>query len=402
MIKKFKYPLLSNAFSKSDIICGLKVLSSKHITMSKITRNFEKQFAKKIGCKYALMTNSGSSANLLALSTITNPLFKNKLKTGDEVLIPAVCWSTSLWPIIQNNLKPVFVDVELDTFNISIQDLKKKITSKTKAIMCIHVLGTSANLSKIKKITNKKNIILIEDTCESLGAKFNNKFLGTFGELGTFSFYYSHQITSGEGGMIVCNNLNNYNIIKSLRSHGWSRETTFHNIYKKKFKKLDDRFLFINSGYNLRPTDIQAAIAHNQFKRLNKFITTRNYNRKKIIDKVKNNKKWNNQFYFINHSKQIKPSWFGLPILINKKYSNKKKKFLNYLSKRGVENRPILSGNFTNQPATKLYNLNSKKFVFSNAQKVENLGFFIGLHTKKITNKIAEYISECLLNINKM
>jgi len=118
MIKKFKYPLLSDAFSKSDINCGLKVLSSKHITMSKITKNFEKQFAKKIGCKYALMTNSGSSANLLAVSAIINPMFKNKLKTGDEVLIPAVCWSTSLWPIIQSNLKPVFVDVELNTFNI--------------------------------------------------------------------------------------------------------------------------------------------------------------------------------------------------------------------------------------------------------------------------------------------
>ncbi len=402
MIKKFKYPLLSDAFSKSDINCGLKVLSSKHITMSKITRNFEKQFAKKLGCKYALMTNSGSSANLLAVSAIINPLFKNKLKPGDEVLIPAVCWSTSLWPIIQNNLKPVFVDVELDTFNVSIKDLKKKITSKTKAFMCIHVLGTSANLSQIKKLTNKKNIILIEDTCESLGAKFNNKFLGTFGELGTFSFYYSHQITSGEGGMIVCNNLNNYNIIKSLRSHGWSRETTFHNAYKKKFKKLDDRFLFINSGYNLRPTDIQAAIAHNQFKRLNKFITIRNYNRKKIIEKVKNNKKWNNQFYFINHSKMIKPSWFGLPILIKNKFLNKKKNFLDHLTKSGVENRPILSGNFTNQPATKLYNLNSKKLVFANAQKVENLGFFIGLHTKKISNEIAEYISESLLNIDKM
>jgi len=402
MIKKFKYPLLSDAFSKSDINCGLKVLSSKHITMSKITRNFEKQFAKKLGCKYALMTNSGSSANLLAVSAIINPLFKNKLKPGDEVLIPAVCWSTSLWPIIQNNLKPVFVDVKLDTFNVSIKDLKKKITSKTKAFMCIHVLGTSANLSQIKKLTNKKNIILIEDTCESLGAKFNNKFLGTFGELGTFSFYYSHQITSGEGGMIVCNNLNNYNIIKSLRSHGWSRETTFHNTYKKKFKKLDDRFLFINSGYNLRPTDIQAAIAHNQFKRLNKFITIRNYNRKKIIEKVKNNKKWNNQFYFINHSKMIKPSWFGLPILIKNKFLNKKKKFLDHLTKCGVENRPILSGNFTNQPATKLYNLNSKKLVFANAQKVENLGFFIGLHTKKISNEIAEYISESLLIIDKI
>jgi CDP-6-deoxy-D-xylo-4-hexulose-3-dehydrase len=402
MIQKFKYPLLSNAFSKNDISCGLKVLSSKYITMSKITKNFEKQFAKKLGCKYALMTNSGSSANLLAVSAIINPMFKNKLRAGDEVLIPAVCWSTSLWPIIQNNLKPVFVDVELDTFNISIKDLRKKITSKTKAIMCVHVLGTSTNLNHIKKLINKKNIILIEDTCESLGAKFNNKFLGTFGEFGTFSFYYSHQITSGEGGMIVCNNVKNYNIVKSLRSHGWSRETTFHNIYKKKFKKLDDRFLFINSGYNLRPTDIQAAIAYNQFKRLNKFITTRNYNRKKIIDKIKNNKKWNNQFYFINHSKQIKPSWFGLPMLINKKYSNKKKKFLNHLTKCGIENRPILSGNFTNQPATELYNLNSKRLVFVNAQKVEDLGFFIGLHTKKISNKIAEYIAKNLLKINEM
>ena len=402
MIQKFKYPLLSNAFSKNDISCGLKVLASKYITMSKITKNFEKQFAKKLGCKYALMTNSGSSANLLAVSAIINPMFKNKLRAGDEVLIPAVCWSTSLWPIIQNNLKPVFVDVELDTFNISIKDLRKKITSKTKAIMCVHVLGTSTNLNHIKKLINKKNIILIEDTCESLGAKFNNKFLGTFGEFGTFSFYYSHQITSGEGGMIVCNNVKNYNIIKSLRSHGWSRETIFHNIYKKKFKKLDDRFLFINSGYNLRPTDIQAAIAYNQFKRLNKFITTRNYNRKKIIDKIKNNKKWNNQFYFINHSKQIKPSWFGLPILINKKYSNKKKKFLNHLTKCGIENRPILSGNFTNQPATELYNLNSKRLVFVNAQKVEDLGFFIGLHTKKISNKIAEYIAKNLLKINEM
>ena len=126
MIKKYTYPLLSNAFSKSDINCGTKVLKSKYITMSKITKNFEKQFSKKIGCKYALMTNSGSSANLLAISAIINPLFKNKLSPGDEVLIPAVCWSTSLWPIVQNNLKPVFVYVDLDTLNISINDLKKK------------------------------------------------------------------------------------------------------------------------------------------------------------------------------------------------------------------------------------------------------------------------------------
>ena len=402
MIKKFKYPLLSNAFSKSDISCGIKVLKSKRITMSKITKNFEKQFAKKIGCKYALMTNSGSSANLLAISSIVNPLFKKKLKAKDEVIIPAVCWSTSLWPIVQNNLKPVFVDVELDTFNMSIESLKKKITSRTRAIMCVHVLGISTNMNQIQKLTKNKKILLIEDTCESLGAKFNNKYLGTFGEFGTFSFYYSHQITSGEGGMIVCNNSYNYNILKSLRSHGWSRETNFHSFYKKKFKKMDGRFLFINSGYNLRPTEVQAAIAQNQFKRLGNFINIRKKNRNKIIETIKKNPKWDDQFKFVKQSKRVSPSWFGLPIIINIKYLNKKKKFLQYLTKIGIENRPILSGNFTNQPSTQLYKLNKDGFIFSNAEKIENLGFFIGLHTNKISNNMAKYISNNLLKITEL
>ncbi len=402
MIKKFKYPLLSNAFSKSDISCGIKVLKSKRITMSTITKNFEKQFAKKIGCKYALMTNSGSSANLLAISSIVNPLFKKKLKARDEVIIPAVCWSTSLWPIVQNNLKPVFVDVELDTFNMSIESLKKKITSRTRAIMCVHVLGTSTNMNQIQKLIKNKKILLIEDTCESLGAKFNNKYLGTFGEFGTFSFYYSHQITSGEGGMIVCNNSYNYNILKSLRSHGWSRETNFHSFYKKKFKKMDDRFLFINSGYNLRPTEVQAAIAQNQFKRLGNFINIRKKNRNKIIETIKKNPKWDDQFKFVKQSKKVSPSWFGLPIIINIKYLNKKKKFLQYLTKIGIENRPILSGNFTNQPSTQLYKLNKDGFIFSNAEKIENLGFFIGLHTNKISNSMAKYISNNLLKITEL
>ena len=402
MIKKLKYPLLSNAFSKSDISCGIKVLKSKRITMSKITKNFEKQFAKKIGCKYALMTNSGSSANLLAISSIVNPLFKKKLKARDEVIIPAVCWSTSLWPIVQNNLKPVFVDVELDTFNMSIESLKKKITSRTRAIMCVHVLGTSTNMNQIQKLIKNKKILLIEDTCESLGAKFNNKYLGTFGEFGTFSFYYSHQITSGEGGMIVCNNSYNYNILKSLRSHGWSRETNFHSFYKKKFKKMDDRFLFINSGYNLRPTEVQAAIAQNQFKRLGNFINIRKKNRNKIIETIKKNPKWDDQFKFVKQPKRVSASWFGLPIIINIKYLNKKKKFLQYLTKIGIENRPILSGNFTNQPSTQLYKLNKDGFIFSNAEKIENLGFFIGLHTNKISNSMAKYISNNLLKITEL
>jgi len=399
MIKKFKYNLLSDAFNKKDIKEGIKVLKSKKITISKITRNFEKYFAKKIGAKYALMTNSGSSSNLLALSALTNPLNIKKVPPGSEVIIPAICWSTSLWPIIQNNLKPIFVDVKIDTFNIDIDKIEKEITKKTKAIMIVHVLGTSTNMTKLMQIAKKYKLDLIEDTCESLGATYDKKKLGTFGRFGTYSFYYSHQITSGEGGMIVCNDLKDYNILKSLRSHGWSRDTIFNKKYSKKYKNIDDRFLFIGPGYNLRPTEIQAAIAFNQFKRLNQMIKVRSNNRNKIINNLKKNKNWDNQFEFVMIDKKIKPSWFGLPILIKNKKINKKK-FLEKISKKGIENRPIISGNFLNQPASKLYNFNIKKNDFKNSNDIEKRGFFIGLHTKKISNNELKYIVNNLLNIN--
>ena len=402
MIKKFKYPLLGNAFSSKDINVGISVLRSKRITMSNITKKFEQVFAKKMGSKYAVMTNSGSSANLLALSCLISPLSQKKILPGSEVIIPAVCWSTSLWPILQNNLKPIFVDVELDTFNIDVDKIIKKITPKTKAIMLVHVLGTSANMVKLTKIAKKYKLDLIEDTCESLGASYNKKKLGTIGRFGTYSFYYSHQITSGEGGMIVCNNFNDYNILKSLRSHGWSRDTILHNKIKDQYKNLDDRFLFIGPGYNVRPTEIQSAIALNQFNRLDFLIKIRNRNRDKIIHTLKKDKRWNNQFIFVNPNNKIQPSWFGLPILINKKYAPIKKKFLDYLSKKGIENRPIISGNFLNQPAAKIYNFKFLKDDFKNSNEIENRGFFIGLHTENISEKAINHITTTLLNINKL
>ena len=397
-----KYPLLSNAFSNSDILEGQKILKSKQITMSTKTKLFEKEFAKYIGSKYALMVNSGSSANLLALSLLTNPMRKRRLMPGDEIIIPVVCWSTSLWPIIQHGLKPVFVDIDLKNLNLDVNELKKKITKKTKAIFCVHVLGLSADMFKLKKIAKQNKLMIIEDTCESFGSKFKNKFLGTFGEAGTYSFYYSHQITSGEGGMITCNKKEDYEILLSLRSHGWAREKFIQKKYKKNYSNLDPRFLFINSGYNLRPTEIQAAIALNQFKRKNIFKENREFNRNKIIQHVNSHKKFCNQINFLSIEKKIKPSWFGLAIFINKKYSNKKSKYLNYLEKKGIETRPIISGNFVNQPAVKLYKLDKKNKKFKNAQVIEDLGFFIGLHTKKIDSKLANYIGANLLKINEL
>jgi CDP-4-dehydro-6-deoxyglucose reductase, E1 len=386
------YRLSPDSFSNEDIIKGIEVLLTKKITMSEITKKFEKEFAKFIGSKYALMVNSGSSANLLATFALINPLKKDKLKKGDECLISSLCWSTSLWPIVQAGLTPKFVDIDPQTLNISIPDLKKKISKKTKAIMGVHVLGNSTNMDELMHIIKINKLYLIEDTCESLGSKFDKKYLGNFGDFGTFSFYYSHQITAGEGGMIICNDKNNYEIIHSLRAHGWDR-----GLRNKK-----NNFNFINSGFNLRPLEVSAAIGFNQFKRLNKFKKIRFSNRIKIINKLTNSKKWKNQFTFIDPIKKLDPSWFGLPILINNKYKKKKDKFLSFLNKNGVETRPIISGNFLNQPSIKLYELNKDKKIFNGSQDVEERGFFIGIHVDPISEEKLNLLENKLLKINEI
>ncbi len=397
-----KYPLHENAFSLEDINKGIEVLRSKQITMGRKTLEFEKYFAKRLGVKHALMVNSGSSANLLATFAAGNLLRKNKFKIGDEAILPVLCWSTSLWPLVQAGLKPVFVDVDPKTLNIDLEKLKKKITKKTKVIMNINVLGLSANLDDLKKISKQKKIILIEDNCESLGSKYKNRYLGTFGDFGTFSFYYSHQITSGEGGMVVCNNYEDYEILYALRAHGWSRNPESYKKIAKKYPKLDPRFIFTNMGFNLRPTDIQAAIGLNQFKKLNFFTKQRTKNRNLIIQKLKESNKWKNQFEFIHSDKNINPSWFSLVLIINSQFVSKKKKFIEFLSKKNIETRPIISGNFMNQPATKLYKLNKKNEKFPNADKIEKFGFFIGLKTKKISKAELNFLVNNLLKINEI
>ena len=387
------YPLTSTPFETSDIIKGAETLIGGRITMSKITSEFESQFAKFLGVKYALMVNSGSSANLLALFGLVNPKNKKKIKKNDECILPAICWSTSLWPIVQSGLKPVFIDVDLSTFNLNLEDLQKKINSRTKAVLAVHILGNCTNMNKLLKIVNKKKITLIEDTCESLGSVYNNKYLGTFGKYGTYSFYVSHQMTAGEGGMVVCNNIEDYKIIHALRAHGWDRGL---------FKKNNRNFNFVNSGFNLRPLDLTAAIGLSQFKRLNRMNKIRSDNRNRIINSLKKSLLWSEQFTFLDPIKKLKPSWFGLPILINKNYLKNKKKFLSYLNKNGIETRPIISGNFLNQPSIKLYGLNENKKKFKNAQEIEDRGFFIGLHPHKINENTLKYLVSKLLQVGNI
>lgn len=391
--KKFSYPLYNNAFTNEDIINGIEVLLSQRITMSKITEEFEYCFAKFIGSKYALMVNSGSSANLLASFALINPKKKNRLKNGDKFLIPAICWSTSLWPLVQCGLVPKFIDVNIDNFCLDDELLNNKLLKDIKAIVAIHILGNSSNIKKIASLAKKNQIFLIEDTCEALGSKYYSKYLGTFGDFGTYSFYYSHQITSGEGGMVVCDSKNDYELIHSLRSHGWDRGL--------KRSKKKNQFNFINSGFNLRPMDLTASIGLSQFKRLGKMMNIRKINRDQIISKIKKTKNWNHQFSFFEPSKNVTPSWFGFPLMINKLKKNRKKIFLNYLNKNGIETRPLLSGNFLNQPSAKLYKLNKSNLKFKNAQLIEDQGFFIGLPTDKINENRLNFLTKKLMDIDK-
>ena len=383
-MKSFFYPLIENPYRSKDILEAIKILRSKKLTIGPKTDQFQKYFSKKLKSKFSLMVNSGSSANLLALQCLINPYRKKRLKPGDEVLIPSLCWSTSLWPIIQSGLKPKFVDIDLETLNINLNDLKKKISKKTKALLIVHVLGNCADMAKLMQIIKKHKLILIEDTCESLGTKFKNKYLGTFGDFSSFSFYSSHQISSGEGGMVCCKNVEDHEIIKSLRAHGWSRGLKNERKIASANKHLDSRFIFYNSGFNLRSTDVAASIGLNQFKDLDKFIKLRSDNRIKILRSLKHNEKIEKNIKFFEANNQVKASWFGIPILLSKKIS--RAKFLNKIENLGVETRPIISGNFLKQPSIKKYNLlqNSK---FINSDIVNKHGFFIGLPTSTISNK---------------
>ena len=390
-MKKYFFPLVKNPYRSKDIIKAIKVLKTGKLTMGTNVLNFEKEFTSKLKTNYSLMVNSGSSANLLAIQCLINPYRKKRLKIGDEIIVPSLCWSTSLWPIVQSGLKPIFVDIDKETLNINLADLEKKITKRTKGIMLVHVLGNSTDMTKLMKIKKKYKLILIEDTCESLGAQYKSKFLGTFGEFSSYSFYASHQISSGEGGMICCKDKSDYEIIKSLRSHGWSRNLSNEREISNNNPHLDKRFIFYNSGFNLRPTEIAGAIGRSQFKDLFKFKKIRNLNRKNIVNLFKKNKKIKRSIQIIKPNKYVNPSWFGLPLIVNKK--NLLKNIMLKLEKNGIETRPIISGNFLKQPSVKKYGL-IKNIKYKNADYINNHGFFIGLPFNKIKINILKKIEQ--------
>ena len=397
-IKNSIYPLTQSVLEDKDLSAAIRVIKSKKITMGRKTNEIESYFSKKIVKNNSLMVNSGSSANLLIFQCLINPLVK-RLSKNDEVLIPAICWSTSLWPIIQSGLKVKFVDINQETLNIDTNDLKNKISKRTKALMLVHAMGNCADMDEIVKICKKNKIILIEDTCEALGSTFKKKNLGTFGEFSSYSFYYSHHITSGEGGMVCCKNKKYKDILKSLRSHGWSKGLSNSKNLAKKFSNIDKNWIFVNSGYNLRTTDINAAIGLEQLKRIKQILAIRKHNFYKIKNSLLKNSNYKKQFSIINEHKKSNIAWFGIPITLNTKSKKYKLSVMQKLDKLGIMTRPIISGNFAKQPSIKLYNIKIN-YKLPIADLIDRNSFFLGLHNIKISdykvNQITKYIYSCL------
>ncbi|MBK7843516.1 MAG: DegT/DnrJ/EryC1/StrS family aminotransferase [Bdellovibrionales bacterium] len=392
-----EFPLMENCFNEDEILAGVEVMLSGQLTMAKNVVDFEQDFCRRTGSPFAVMVNSGSSANLLAVAVAMNPLRKGYLKTGDEILLPAVCWSTSLWPLVQFGLKPVFVDVNPRTLNMDLSDAAKKITSKTRGVFTVHILGNSPDMGALQKFVSEHGLIHIEDTCESLGSTHNGKFLGNVGDMGCYSFYYSHHLTTGEGGMVTCKTQEDADLLRCLRAHGWTRNLSNRQEIENKHSEIDSRFLFVNSGFNLRPTDVAAAIGIVQLKKMGTMNSNRVKNYENLRLALTNHPHWRGQLEFIEPTPGTKPVWFGFCALLNQKFASDKKEYLSELSKCGIENRPIVSGNFVRQPALKLYGLEQNPEDFPGAEEIDKRGFFIGLHTTPLNAEKILRLADLLL-----
>jgi len=398
MSKSMKYSLAYNSWSKTEIAEVAKVLKSGNFTMGKKVYEFEKKFAKYFGSKFALMTNSGSSANLLMMSVLKYfpKFFKKKIK-NPNIIAPAIGWSTSYFPISQCGFKIKFVDINIKSLNISAKKVEKAVDKNTVGILAINLLGNPCNYNRLKEIADKKKLVLLEDNCESLGAKYKNKYTGNMGLMGTHSLYFAHHIQTMEGGMILTGNKDIYDILKSLRAHGWTRGLSKRNkLYRKKNDNFEDNFKFITPGYCFRPMEIQAAAGLVQLKRFNSFMKIRLKNAE-IFQNLFGNKEW---CQIQSIEKNSKPSWYGFNLILKGKLKNKREKIVNKLIKNKIEVRPTMTGNFINNPVMKYLDYSVSENL-KNAEYIDKNGFFFGNYPKNLhkeLNFVYKLIVEEIIN----
>ena len=375
------YSLASDSWDELEVNAINDVIKSNRYTMGSKVRQFENEFSKFFDVKYSLMLNSGSSANLLAIASLIIDE-ETDLNQGDEVIVPAVSWSTTFSPISQYGLKLRFVDIDLNTLNIDENLIENAITKKTKAIFAVNLLGNSCNFKKLKDLCDKYNLLLLEDNCESLGAKYDNKFTGTIGNVGTFSFFFSHHMQTMEGGMLVTNNKKTYELANSMRAHGWIRDLPDDNsLFKKTGDNFEDSFKFITPGYSIRPLEMSGAIGSVQLRKISNFIDNRRENAKFFNELFKSNEN------IIIQRETGESSWFGFSIVLKNKFLGKRSEVLKKLSNANIETRPIVAGNFTKNPTIK-YMDHTISGELKNAEYIDENGFFVGNDHRDLKSRI--------------
>ena len=372
----FKFPLATSTWGQEEQDAMQRVIASGIFTMGESVNAFERDFAEYVGSKYCVMVNSGSSAILLMVAALfytKNP--KLKLNRGDEVIVPAVSWSTTYYPLYQYGLKIKFVDIDLNTLNYDLDQLEQAVADKTRAIMAVNLLGNPNDFNRINKIIGGRDIVLMEDNCESMGAKFEGKHAGTFGVMGGYSSFFSHHISTMEGGLIVTDDEELYQILFSLRAHGWTRDLPKKNLVcsDKSDDPFEESFRFVLPGYNVRPLEIEGALGVEQVKRLSSLISARRENGRLF------------QVALANHPDIIiqqeigESSWFGFSLAIRPNSKLTRKALVQQLNELGFECRPIVAGNFTKNEVVKYFD--SEVYgTLKNAEYIDQNGLFVGNH----------------------
>jgi CDP-6-deoxy-D-xylo-4-hexulose-3-dehydrase len=385
VIMMINYPLAADTWDEKEYDAIDRVIKSNRFTIGPEVEKFEDEFAKYFGSKYAVMVNSGSSANLIAISALILS-DKYDLNKGDEVIVPAVSWATTYTVLHQCGLKLRFIDIDLKTFNLNLNELKNAITEKTKAVFAVNLLGNPNDFDKLTKICDENDLILIEDNCESMGAKYKDKYAGTFGVCGTFSTFYSHHMATMEGGMVLTDDAELNDIMKSIRSHGWTRNLSENSPFNTKKDKFYEMFNFIFPGYNVRPVEMEAAIGREQLKKLDGFLKERKSNGKYFLEKFSNIDSISLQ------KNQDDSSFFGFPIIF--KNESEREKFIKSCDENNIEYRPIVAGNFTKNRVIEYFDY-SIYGDLENSNILHNNGLFIGNHhfdVKEDLDKIYELL----------
>ena len=372
----FRFPLATATWGQEEQDAMQRVIASGMYTMGANVQAFERDFAQYVGSKHCVMVNSGSSAILLMVAALFyTKNAKLKLQRGDEVIVPAVSWSTTYYPLYQYGLKIKFVDIDLNTLNYDLDQLELAVTDKTRAIMVVNLLGNPNDFGRIQQIIGNRNIVLMEDNCESMGATFQGKQAGTFGVMGGYSSFFSHHISTMEGGLIVTDDEELYQILLSLRAHGWTRNLPKQNLVcsDKSDDPFEESFRFVLPGYNVRPLEMEGALGVEQVKRLPNLIEARRENGKLL------------QAALCNHPDIIiqqeigESSWFGFSLVIRPGSKLTRKALVVKLNELGFECRPIVAGNFAKNEVVKYFD-SEVHGSLKNAEHIDQNGLFVGNH----------------------